>query len=149
MWYPRQKGCTSGPISSGSSQRLQDIWRWHDAADGASRVASAARPLTVCAAGPAAEKEPQTVWLVLGFFDHGFSRRCLVHRHGRFVALSEQQLVDCNTVDFGCNSGLMDKGFAFAEKKAYDACLTVYGDVSCDSSVNETQKVCKRDEHQR
>merc|ERR1712136_32501 len=33
-----------------------------------------------------ASEEPGTVWLVLGFFDHGFSRRCLVHRHGRFVA---------------------------------------------------------------
>merc|ERR1712065_108295 len=33
-----------------------------------------------------ASEEPGTVWLVLGFFDHGFSRRCFVHRHGRFVA---------------------------------------------------------------
>ena len=32
--------------------------------------------------------------------------------------MSEQQLVDCDTVNYACDSGLMSNGFDFAEKNA-------------------------------
>jgi len=37
---------------------------------------------------------------------------------GKLVSVSEQQFVDCDTVDQGCNGGLMDNGFKYAEKNA-------------------------------
>jgi len=39
---------------------------------------------------------------------------------GKLLSFSEQQLVDCETQDQGCNGGLMDHGFAYAAQKGLE-----------------------------
>jgi len=56
---------------------------------------------------------------------------------GNLVSLSEQQFVDCDKVDSGCNGGLMDNGFKFAEGVAIateDSYPYTAKDGSCQSS---------------
>merc|ERR1712054_539120 len=56
---------------------------------------------------------------------------------GNLVSMSEQQFVDCDKVDSGCNGGLMDNAFNWAEKQAVatEASYAYTGrDGSCKSS---------------
>ena len=44
--------------------------------------------------------------------------RALAVDNGWTQTMSEQQLVDCDKVNYACDSGLMSNGFDFAEKNA-------------------------------
>merc|ERR1711939_1032433 len=56
---------------------------------------------------------------------------------GNLVSLSEQQFVDCSKQNSGCNGGLMDAGFSFAQGTAVateDSYPYTASDGSCQSS---------------
>ncbi|KAL1509140.1 hypothetical protein ABEB36_003925 [Hypothenemus hampei] len=46
----------------------------------------------------------------------GSTEGAYYRKHKSLVSLSEQQLVDCNTVDAGCNGGALDASFPYIEK---------------------------------
>lgn len=50
------------------------------------------------------------------FSTTGSLEGALFQKTGKLLSLSEQQFVDCDTVDHGCQGGLMDYAFQFAEK---------------------------------
>ena len=66
--------------------------------------------------GGCASEASGAVWLVSNIFNNnGVFGRLLLEN---LLTLSEQQLVDCITVDSACTGELMNNGFAFAAKNA-------------------------------
>ncbi|OAY34431.1 vignain [Manihot esculenta] len=66
-------------------------------------------------------------------------------RTGDLVSLSEQELVDCNSVNHGCDGGLMEEAFRFIEKTGGLTTENNYPysgkDGSCDSNKMNTPMV--------
>ncbi|KAL3514454.1 hypothetical protein ACH5RR_027171 [Cinchona calisaya] len=70
---------------------------------------------------------------------------------GKLISLSEQELVDCDFIDQGCEGGLMDDGFEFIIKNGGIDTEQDYPykgwDIRCDS-LRKNAKVVKIDEYE-
>ncbi|KAF2307084.1 hypothetical protein GH714_024749 [Hevea brasiliensis] len=58
---------------------------------------------------------------------------------GELISLSEQELVDCNTVNHGCDGGLMEKAFKFIEKIGGLTTENNYPYIAKDGSCNSNK----------
>ncbi|KAJ9176282.1 hypothetical protein P3X46_011614 [Hevea brasiliensis] len=58
---------------------------------------------------------------------------------GELISLSEQELVDCNTVYHGCDGGLMEKAFKFIEKIGGLTTENNYPYIAKDGSCNSNK----------